>query len=213
MGKMTGMEQVEEIPAKVLALYEAVAQIIEGDEDINSVRVLAITERAGIGKGTAYEYFDSKEELLSCAVVYHTRQLANEIRAFLKDGKGFADKMDMLLQAIEREGNGAVCKMVRYVHVLTDHSEFSRLTKEKMATKEMRKNLIIGIFEEIVDEALLEGELRTDLPKSYIVETIFARLLTHMIFVSARDSVKEEAQENRERLYRSMLDELCEKNR
>ena len=37
------------------------------------IRVSTITERAGIGKGTAYEYFDTKDEIVACAVVSQIR--------------------------------------------------------------------------------------------------------------------------------------------
>ena len=46
---------------KVLALYQAVIEFINEGCDINTLKVADITGRAGIGKGTAYEYFSSKE--------------------------------------------------------------------------------------------------------------------------------------------------------
>jgi hypothetical protein len=58
MGKMTGMENIDDIPQKVLLLYNAVGQMIAENVDVNGLRVVNITDRAGIGKGTAYEYFD-----------------------------------------------------------------------------------------------------------------------------------------------------------
>ena len=39
--------------------------------DISCLKVSDITARAGIGKGTAYEYFRSKDELVECALNYH----------------------------------------------------------------------------------------------------------------------------------------------
>ncbi len=64
MSKITGMEPVQEIPPKVLLMYDAVQQLIGEGCSVSQIRVSSITERAGIGKGTAYEYFDSKEEIL-----------------------------------------------------------------------------------------------------------------------------------------------------
>ena len=44
---------------KVKALYEAVEELIFENIDVKGIKVSDITERAGIGKGTAYEYFES----------------------------------------------------------------------------------------------------------------------------------------------------------
>nr|MCR5755504.1 TetR/AcrR family transcriptional regulator [Acetatifactor sp.] len=86
MGKMTGMENIDDIPQKVLLLYNAVGQMIAENVDVNGLRVVNITDRAGIGKGTAYEYFDSKEDILSCAMVYGVRKIAQILRKMLEPG-------------------------------------------------------------------------------------------------------------------------------
>ena len=55
---------------KVLAMYHAVAALMDEGRDIHNLKVSDITQKAGIGKGTAYEYFRSKEELLAKAICY-----------------------------------------------------------------------------------------------------------------------------------------------
>ena len=56
---------MEETRPKVLALYEAVLKLLDEGADINTLKVSDMTERAGIGKGTAYDYFKSKEEIIA----------------------------------------------------------------------------------------------------------------------------------------------------
>lgn len=56
---------------KVLALYHAVWKLLAEGKDPEKMKVADITERAGIGKGTAYEYFRSKEEIVTKAVQYN----------------------------------------------------------------------------------------------------------------------------------------------
>lgn len=58
----------EIIPEKKQAVYDAVCAFIEEGRDTSGLTVSEITKRAGIGKGTAYEYFDSKEEMVEGAV-------------------------------------------------------------------------------------------------------------------------------------------------
>ena len=57
---------------KEKAIYQAVLALFEEGADLNSLTVSEITKRAGIGKGTAYEYFSDKEEMIAKALFYTT---------------------------------------------------------------------------------------------------------------------------------------------
>ncbi len=50
-------ETENELKPKVRALYEAVLELLNENADISTMKVSDITSRAGIGKGTAYDYF------------------------------------------------------------------------------------------------------------------------------------------------------------
>ena len=58
---MNGRYENGALPEKVRLLYEAVLAMVTNGWDINRMKVSDITAQAGIGKGTAYEYFSSKE--------------------------------------------------------------------------------------------------------------------------------------------------------
>ena len=60
-------------PKEQQLLDAAVAIIGEGGIPLHSLKVADIAARAGIGKGTVYEYFASKEELICEALCYRTR--------------------------------------------------------------------------------------------------------------------------------------------
>ena len=57
MSKITGLEAPNQVPPKVTAMYRAVSTLLREDKDISEMSVSMITGLAGIGKGTAYEYF------------------------------------------------------------------------------------------------------------------------------------------------------------
>ena len=63
-------KNIMEPPEKVLLMYQAVSELIRESNDISVLKVQDITRRAGIGKGTAYEYFSSKEDIIAHALVY-----------------------------------------------------------------------------------------------------------------------------------------------
>lgn len=82
------IEKIEDPPKKVLMMYQAIADLMKSHQDIKTLKVSEITRRAGIGKGTAYEYFSSKEELIANALVYEMKReiMALSERAERKTG-------------------------------------------------------------------------------------------------------------------------------
>ncbi len=69
----------EKIPEKMQVIYESVCALIEEGRDGRTLTVSEITKRAGIGKGTAYEYFDNKEEMIDGAICYQICGLQSKI--------------------------------------------------------------------------------------------------------------------------------------
>lgn len=61
MSKDNTSLRIEYLP-KVKAIYRAVFELFEEGADLNSLTVSEITKKAGIGKGTAYEYFPIKKK-------------------------------------------------------------------------------------------------------------------------------------------------------
>ena len=53
------IKEMENLPEKEAKIYIAVGELIKEGRDINDMKVSEISNRAGIGKGTTYEYFQS----------------------------------------------------------------------------------------------------------------------------------------------------------
>lgn len=211
MGKITGFEEVCEIPPKVLLLYEAVEQLIVEGVDINTICVSTITEKAGIGKGTAYDYFDTKEDILACAILFYIRKVMCELKASLASYDSFLDKIEFLLSEIGESKNKHQC-VIRYIHMMTDTSNLSNMVQKKINSKEADKYLLAGVFESILEEGIAKGEVRKDLPLDYMVYVILSKILSYILCVSGERF--EHSQEIRIRsfVYQSIENELCEKN-
>ena len=103
MGKITGAEKQDELPEKVRLLYNAVLQLFEEGTDLADITVSSITGKAGIGKGTAYDYFDSKEELVACALLYVMTQMTEKLLKMLETKENFGEQMACLLDWVEFE--------------------------------------------------------------------------------------------------------------
>lgn len=99
-----GVELLFRPPEKVKRMFEAVSKLIAEKADLNSITVQMITERAGIGKGTAYSYFSSREELIVVALFYDYGKLLQELEIILKQTEGFRDKMHRILDWLHGHG-------------------------------------------------------------------------------------------------------------
>lgn len=179
MGKINGLEDIHQVPQKVRQMYEAVIQMMEEGTDASSMRVSTITERAGIGKGTAYEYFDSKEELVACAVVYQIKWMFDWLKSTLEEKENFQEQFSFLTEMIRKKDIHLNC-FLRFVHMMTDNSEFSRMVREKLNSESFADCQPVYIFGKILQRGVERGELREDIPMEYMVFTVFAHLLTYV---------------------------------
>ena len=87
----------EEYPPKVVAMNEAVIALLQEGNDLSHLRVSEITKRAGIGKGTAYEYFSSKEEIIVTALQYDLAKQLDTLLALEERAEGFRDMLEKLM--------------------------------------------------------------------------------------------------------------------
>ena len=109
MSRITGCEKMHQVPSKVLLMYKAVLQFMEEGADVANIRVSSITERAGIGKGTAYEYFDTKEEIVVCAILHYMQQIFGWLEGELIKREHFAGQLDFLLEEMAKKDGRKYC--------------------------------------------------------------------------------------------------------
>lgn len=211
MGKIKGFEDKNQLPQKVLQMYEAVAQLMEEGADLNNIRVSTITERAGIGKGTAYDYFDTKEEIIACAILFQMRGLAEEIKGQLVGIESFTEQVSYLFDAVEKENIRHSC-FLQFVHNLTDNSPVAELVRSRMLDKTFEEYSLWNLMEAWLKAGIAKGEVRDDLPMDYLIYAIFSKLVTYFAFCAMKDITYLDMEKVRPYAKKSVLQELCKKN-
>lgn len=96
---------------KELAMFQAVIDLIEENVDVNSMKVSDITKKAGIGKGTAYEYFTSKEEMLSKAILWACEKETEKILEMLAGKDTMEAQILSVMDFIKTEMSARKCNM------------------------------------------------------------------------------------------------------
>lgn len=81
------------------AIYEAVLRLMARGEQLHAVTVQQIAQEAGIGKGTVYEYFASREEILAKTMLRRMKQELEALAARVDRARSFDEKLESLLVA------------------------------------------------------------------------------------------------------------------
>lgn len=192
-------------------MYEAVAQLMEAGADINNIRVSTITDRAGIGKGTAYDYFDSKEEIMACAILFQMRNLTDELKRQLEGVTSFYEQVEYLFDAVEKEDVRQAC-FLQYVHNLTDNSPIAELVRQRMWDENYTEYSLWNLMKRWLEKGIANGEVRDDLPIDYLIYSIFSKLVTFFAFHAMEDVMNLDMDKIHPYAKESILQELCKKN-
>lgn len=210
MGKITGLEDIHQVPSKVRQMYMAVVQLFEEGAEVGNIKVSTITEMAGIGKGTAYEYFDSKEEMVACALVYQMQCIFDWLGNRLEEKGSFREQLDFILDEMEAQEERRNC-FLRLIHVMTDRSEFSRMIREKIASEEFEPYLPSNVFGRMLRRGVERGELKSDLPMDYLIYCMFSHLVSYLLAVTTEDCFNVDPAKLRPLIYKGIADEICVK--
>jgi len=187
---------------KVLAMYQAVIEFINEGCDINTLKVADITGRAGIGKGTAYEYFSSKEEIISSAILYYVKVCFEKLQVISTDNRTFQQKINEVMDFIDehvKEKQGVFFLINEIPKNLQD--EYERM-KHQCCDK--GKNEII---DSIVEEGVREGLIREEnvFLRRAAVETQLSVYFMYRIAAEKKIELDLEADFLREYVYQNLL--------
>ncbi len=137
---------------KQILIFEGVMTLLRDGRKVHELKVADITEAAGIGKSTAYEYFSSKEEIIKEALAYHLEQKFMELSEFVfkeTTYKGMVkNALDYLERSIEERFNGIFLMILTEKHenakTCSYMDEKLRSKMEYVVTKQIQKAVDIG---------------------------------------------------------------------
>lgn len=92
----------EKLPQRVIDLFDAVDRLAAGGADAFSLKVADIAAAAGMGKGTVYEYFSSKEELVCAAFIYRIRLHCENTLREIDSVDSFEEKCTVAFACLEK---------------------------------------------------------------------------------------------------------------
>lgn len=164
-----------------------------------------ITAKAGIGKGTAYEYFRSKDELLIRALRYDYYLNCFRIEKALKSQTTFRGTVDAMFDQIEqcRENKRLAMQCLKLLDELREKDE--NCVKEQMS-KEVK--VYMELLDYIIETGRTEGVLSKAFPGKLMRLELGAKFVGYYMFLQANMPDEEERRATRDFLYGALVKSL-----
>ncbi len=186
----------EKLSPKVEAIYNAVISLLIEGKKLEKMKVSDITERAGIGKGTAYEYFKSREEIIAGALVYHREKWSRLLIENMEKHDSFMGKISYLFNLIDTyasEENKNVFARMCYLFVMPERVNENLesclppfpLEGHCKDRKEVPAHVLY--FWEIIEKGQQSGEVKSEYPKEYVVYSLLGKLMVYLMYFLKTD--------------------------
>lgn len=170
-----------EVSSKATAVYQAIIQLFIEGADLNDLTVAEITAKAGIGKGTAYEYFSNKEEMIAGALFYEMKRTCRNLYERLKEQKDLCGKVNFILVNMEEHFHNTNC-FFRAFYVMMDNSAVSGRLREMVRTKQEDEILMADIIRIIIEEEMRDEKELTEEDKAYLMMMVFSKIICFALY-------------------------------
>ena len=201
----------DKLPAKVEKLYDAVIHLMEEGKNLSSLTVAEITEKAGIGKGTAYEYFRSKEEMIARAILYGILRSFEEIEHRIGRLSSFEAKYVEVLNWLEEifQEKGSLAVLCR---ISQDSMQISGALKQEAIGGGYSPEMIFSHMDYLLydenGQNLVNSSLSVEMQKC----AIFSSFVNFWVYINRNPEFHEKEMESYKRyLYCCLINSLQEK--
>ena len=151
---------------KEILIFNGVMKLLNEGINIHTIKVADIAKSVGIGKGTVYEYFKSKEEILEKSLNYYMDLSLNEAIEKINDANGFREKIYTMLEIAKcnvqdfNSGNG-------FLFSNMGTCEFGYLMKSENKEFKYRENIINENIENVISVGIEEQVIKSQNDKEY----------------------------------------------
>ncbi|AGA70646.1 transcriptional regulator [Desulfitobacterium dichloroeliminans LMG P-21439] len=153
---------------KRLEILKAALKVIS-EMGFEGAKMEDIAKGAGVGKGTIYEYFESKNTLFTEMVHSCTKLFQDGLADTLADGKNLEEK----IRNLSAHNAHFIASHALLFNAPVAHQSFPEETKEQIKKD---WNAFFATIEEEVGKAMLSQEIRSDLDPEMITAIIIGGL-------------------------------------
>jgi AcrR family transcriptional regulator len=178
------------------------------NKGFQGTKIIDISEAAGIGKGTVYEYFDSKEAIIYELFKTRAADPYRDLPRLIEKEKTCEDKIKAYaeFELDHTGGSGSGKHSLMGVFIKTDLLQHPVLADEIRELTDYKFSLLRGV----VEEGMKEGEFLPASPvltAAFIMETVnfFAGLNLDLLPPACSIDMEQREFRNKEEFYRFLL--------
>lgn len=198
-------------PDKVMKMFDAVLELVSEKAELTSLKVQDITTRAGIGKGTAYEYFDSREDIILFALLYDYSKKIQRLQQRFQKQDSFQEQCYLVMDWLVENGeyNSSFLHMLHWIFRDGDPCmEIQQKIPEEIFGA--MEGFLLNECDAMLERAYQDGAIKeTDVIKRRLA---FGKLIMEVIFTQAPGPGQKYFQMNfnkmKDHAYNSLLKEL-----
>lgn len=168
---------------KEKAVFEAVIDLLEEGAAADSMKVSDIARKAGIGKGTVYEYFASKEEIVGKALIYDMENTIEEIENRVQAEKGFWARVRTIFDWIEEKYRNQ-SSFFRILQFGRANAGIPQPIRQILGTQKDCMYDVHEGFRVMIQDGIDEGVVSPGIPVPYMISAVTANLLSYCFYLS-----------------------------
>lgn len=166
------------------------AAVVMAENGFHQAKMEDIAKEAGVGKGTVYEYFDSKKDLFQELIFSTSKEYSQKIEEEIRNNSCVPDTIKQILKLHLEflKNNPKVANIIMSEHHFIEEELRTWILEEN---KEKFK-----LMQEIIEKGAERGELQVDNP------TLASHLVAGMILSTGGYYLREE--------HNSDIEEICD---
>lgn len=183
-----------DIHIRKIEVYEGVMNLIKEGKNLNNIKVSDIAKASNLGKGTIYDYFRTKDEIISEAIIFNMNLKMDSAYKRVKEAKTFKEKYYTLLDVIAFNMEENISLFTLLLSLDKVYSVCINV-KDKIEIKNFN-----FIYEDIYKKGKEEKLISSDKSESYIYMSLGSGILVFSSFLNNTNFYKsieiEEAMDN-----------------
>jgi AcrR family transcriptional regulator len=140
-----------------------------GEKRFDQVLTDEVALRAGVGKGSVYRQFGSKEQLYAAAVIQGFRELRSQIESALVDAQSDRER----LTTIVRQAMSFFWTRRQFFVLLRDPTRLPRAQETRYRSE---RGQLARVVSSVLREAGAAGRIRTDLDFDLLAECLLGMM-------------------------------------
>lgn len=151
---------------KELLIFYGFKKIITDNSNIENIKVSDIAKAAGIGKGTIYEYFKSKDEIIARSIIYNFKiDIINTIEA-IKEVSTFKEQCNHLFYYSISSGK-FIFPSLRILYNQVIPKELNSILQEDFEEILELKTQLYNLLDYVINTGIDENIINKDLSRDY----------------------------------------------